>query len=224
MKKQLAFAALILPACSISHQSAVPETGAWNQIQVSRRLWYMVCTGSCSQFDLTITNAGEVVSRTYVSDPNQATTYRYHIGPERAARFEEILGPLKARASIPAPEICLHPEISGAERELIRTDVIPLRIQWHGRAPAELAECGGSEWSSLVETLRMALREIRLWPSGDVICHLPSGEESLCTDPEVVDAPQMEGWGQKCEAGDKGTPRGPTLQVRECQWQELDSH
>jgi hypothetical protein len=221
MKTILAIIAVFLSACSVTPRSTTLEPRTWHQIQVSRRLWFIVCTGACSQFDLTITAAGDVVSRSYISDPDKATIYRYRIAPKRAAQFEQILRPLKPQASIAAPRVCTHPEITGPERELIRTDVVPLKIRWQNGSTTELSTCGES--SRFRETLRLAMREIRLWPSGDVICHLSSGEESLCTLPGVVDAPHMEGWGLECPALDEPAGNGPTLEARECRLRKLDA-
>ncbi len=222
MKAIVAIVAMFLAACSAAPRTPTLKAQHVDQIQVSNRRWFAVCIGACSEFDLTVTAAGDVVSRSWSSDRRKSTIYRYRITPEQFARFDQILRPLKAQASSAAPRVCTHPEVVGAERDLILPKVIPWKIRWQNYTTAELRDCGGIRSAPVAETLRRALREIRLWPSGDVICHLPSGEESLCTFPDVVDAPHMEGWGLECAAADEPPGNGPSLQALPCRLRKLD--
>ncbi|HMI19893.1 MAG TPA: hypothetical protein VK533_10140 [Sphingomonas sp.] len=155
--------ALILLLAGCATESTAKEPTA---VTVSRRLWFGICAGVCSSYDVTVSASGDVVTHKVLMDGNRSRHYR--VTPEAAARFMERLRPFRPQGERRTHLECKH-DVTPQEAELL-LHVTEVEIRWRSSVqPGRLIACDTADDQPILDAIGHALAEIRLWPSGSPI-------------------------------------------------------
>jgi len=127
----LFFCELVVACASTS--SRVPD----HSISVSTRTTFMVCTGVCPNYNLTVWPDGRVlVVRHFTGDADEVKHFR--VSPSEAAQFAHLLLPYRPSTSL-TPDSCRHSEPSVPPFSMEGAD---LEITWlDEHSPTRLGFC-----------------------------------------------------------------------------------
>lgn len=139
-------------------------------ITVSRQPWYGICAGVCPDYDVTVSNVGQVaVGRPSGVLHGQADGFpafhvvdQFRVSRAEAAAFRRMLLPFRPSSEQREFPLCWH-DVRPEERPLV-LKVIEIEITWSGGDhPARLVTCDGT---SLNEAIRKALWSVHLYLDG----------------------------------------------------------
>lgn len=138
----------------------VPSAYAAEKITVSRAHWFLICTGVCPSYTVTVSADGEVTAENHWT--NRAERFRATV-PE-ANRFRSILRQYRPTVSQQAEPTCHHdvpPQLAGSVLKVLEIEIV-----WSGPPrPSRLVACD-STGSALNEALRQALWSGGLYVDG----------------------------------------------------------
>jgi hypothetical protein len=140
---------------------AFPRRGETGEtIEISRHLWFGICTGACPDYSVIVRPDGRVwVVRRYFDAVDEIR--RFRISRARAARFREILAPYYPDDDTTEPSECRH-DVPPGEESLV-SKVVEMEVKWKSAAgSAHLIGCDTSEYGALREAIGGALESLGL--------------------------------------------------------------
>jgi Domain of unknown function (DUF6438) len=136
-----------------------PQEG--ESIELSRRHWWFICTGSCPNYDVIVQPSGQVtVIRRYFDTVDDVR--RFRISPARLARLRAIVEPFRPDEGTPEPDRCDHHLTPEEEADmLVRT--VEMEVKWAGPGRSyHLVACDTPEYAALRTAMDSALRTLGL--------------------------------------------------------------